>query len=73
MINRKIKKILDIKFNELTINLENNYKDLAISALKDLKKTVEDLHESGDLNDKYYAKVKSKVDYYSTKMEGYHH
>lgn len=73
MIKRTIKKRLDSEFNELTINLENNYKDLAIQALKQLKNSIEELHNSGELKDKDYMKVKARVDEYSRKMEGYHH
>jgi hypothetical protein len=73
MIKRNIKKRLDSEFHELTINLENNYKDLAIQALKKLQLSVEELHESGDLKDKDYKKVKDRVDDYAKRMEGYHH
>ena len=73
MIKRDVKKRLDAEFNDLTINLENNYKDLAIAALKKLKVSVEELHDNGSLKDKDYLKVKAKVDDYSKRMEGYHH
>ena len=73
MIKRDVKKRLDAEFNDLTINLENNYKDLAIAALKKLKVSVEELHDKGSLKDKDYLKVKAKVDDYSKRMEGYHH
>lgn len=73
MIKRNVKRRLDSEFQELTINLENNYKDLAIQALKTLQKSVEELHDSGELKEKDYAKVKARVDEYARKMEGYHH
>ncbi len=73
MIKRNVKRRLDSEFQELTINLENNYKDLAIQALKTLQKSVEELHDSGELKEKDYAKVKARVDEYAKKMEGYHH
>lgn len=73
MIRRKTKILLDEKFSALSINLENNYKDLAWDALKDLQKTVEELKEDGSLNEKDYNKVKNQIDTYAHRMEGYHH
>ncbi len=73
MIKRKTKQLLDEKFNALIINLENNYKDLAKDALKDLINTIEELKSSGDINEKDYAKIRRNADDYERKMEGYHH
>ncbi len=73
MINRQTKKILNQKLTTLTINLENNYKDLAIDALKDLTDTLEHLISTGQLNDKDYLKFKKIVDNYTLRMKDYHH
>ncbi len=73
MIKRSTKRTLDGKLNELVINLENNYKDLARDALKDLTETVEQMKASGELKEKDYLKYKKKVDEYTEKMVGYHH
>ncbi len=73
MIKRKVKQRLDYEFNDLVINLSNNYKDLARAALKKLQATVEELHNDGSLSDKDYLKQKAKVDDYAKRMEGYHH
>ncbi len=73
MVKRSTKRVLDGKFNELVINLENNYKDLARAALKDLTETVEQMKASGELKEKDYLKYKAKVDDYAERMIGYHH
>lgn len=73
MIKRTIKKVLDGKLNELVINLENNYKDLAHDALKDLQDTLERMKDSGELKEKDYLKYKQKADDYARRMVGYHH
>lgn len=58
-------------FNEIQINLENNYKDLAIGARKQAEKTLDSLKD--ELSDKDYAKLKARLDDYTKRMEGYHH
>ena len=73
MISRSTKRVLDSKMNELVMNLENNYKDLAHDALKDLQGTIDQMHENGQLKDKDYAKYKQKADDYAQRMVGYHH
>lgn len=73
MIKRSTKKVLDGKLSELTMNLENNYKDLARDALKDLQGTLEQMKVSGELKEKDYMKYKQKTDDYAQRMVGYHH
>lgn len=73
MIIGKTKKIIDYKFNELVINLENNYKDLAKDALKDLYLTNDELLLKGQISDKDHNKIKLKIDSYNDKMKGYGH
>lgn len=73
MIKRKIKQDLDSKLNELKINLENNYKDLAHDALKELQKTLEEYKQSGELKEKDYQKYKQTADTYAMRMQNYHH
>lgn len=60
-------------FNEIQINLENNYKDLAIGARKKAEIRLGELEKSGELKDKDYKKLKSKLDDFTKRMEGYHH
>lgn len=73
MIKRSTKKVLDGKLSELIMNLENNYKDLAHDALKDLQATLEQMKDSGELKEKDYLKYKQKADDYAQRMVGYHH
>lgn len=73
MVKRKIKQDLDGKLNELKMNLENNYKDLAHSALKEFQSTLEGYKESGELKEKDYLKYKQIADTYAMRMINYHH
>ena len=57
------KREIEELFNEIQINLENNYKDLAIGARKKAAVRLEELHSEDKLSDKDYNKL----------MEGYHH
>lgn len=73
MMNRKVKSQINAAINELDMNLSNNYKDLAHKALKELDELVENLHASGEIKDKDYAKLSEKVENYKIRMAGYHH
>lgn len=73
MLSRSIKQCVERSFNEIQINLENNYKDLAISAKKEAEELLEHLHKTGELKDKYYDKYSNKLADYSKRMENYHH
>lgn len=76
MFNSKSKqacKEMEKLFNEIQINLENNYKDLAISARKRAQSKLNELKSSGILTDKHYDKLKERMDSYIKRMEGYHH
>jgi hypothetical protein len=68
---KQAKKEIENLFNEIQINLENNYKDLAIGARKKAEIRLEEV--KGELKDKDYARLKSKLDDYTKRMEGYHH
>lgn len=73
MIKRRIRLELEALLNEMKINLENNYKDLAHEALKKLHTTLEDYHETGILKDKDYNKYKQVANEYSMRLKDYHH
>ena len=62
------KKEIEALFHEVQINLENNYKDLAISARKQAE-----YQAAGELKEKEYKKLKEQLDEYTKRMEGYHH
>lgn len=67
------KREIEELFNEIQINLENNYKDLAIGARKKAAVRLEALHSEDKLSDKDYNKLKAILDDYTKRMEGYHH
>lgn len=47
--------------NEIQINLENNYKDLAIKAYNDAAALIETYRADKKLNDKDYEKYKQEL------------
>ncbi len=71
--SKKARKEVEAIFNDIQINLENNYKDLAIGARKRAEKRLDELKQAGELSDKDYAKLKVKMDDFTKRMEGYHH
>ena len=73
MLNRKTKKKLDSLINEMNVNLENNYKDLAIKAFKDSSELIEKYHNTAAINEKTYIKYKQQLDEFSKRMVGYSH
>ena len=68
-IHNDIKKAL----NEIQMNLENNYKDLAINAYNDSVILLESYHTDGRIDDKSYDKYKEELAVYHKRMEGYSH
>lgn len=73
MLNRKTKKKLDSLINEMNVNLENNYKDLAHDALKELDRQVTEMAASGELKEKYYERYRNLVDDTKRRLANYHH
>lgn len=73
MFEIKEKKMLDEKLTELKMNLENNYKDLAHDALKELYTLLEYLHKNRKIKDKTYLKYKAVADGYASDMADYGH
>lgn len=73
MVSRAVKRQLEDSFHELQINLENNYKDLAIQARKDTAILLQQLYDSGEVKVRTYEKYKAKLDEYTKRMENYHH
>ena len=71
--NKQYKKEIEKLFNEIQINLENNYKDLAIGARKKAEIRLNQLKDENNLKDKDYQKLKVKLDDFTKRMEGYHH
>ncbi len=73
MLKRSIRMELESIINDLQVNLENNYKDLAHDALKRLHATLEENLSSGKMKEKDYNKYKKIANDYSNKMANYHH
>ena len=73
MIKRSIRIELDSSLNEMKINLENNYKDLAHDALKELHRKLEQHHGDGSLKEKDYCRYKKIADECSIRLKDYHH
>lgn len=71
--SKQAKKEMEQLFHEIQINLENNYKDLAIGARKKAAERLEKLKAADALNAKDYSKLKERMDDITKKMEGYHH
>ena len=70
---KQARREMEALLNDIQINLENNYKDLAIKARKDAELKLSELKEKGELKDKDYQRLKAKLDDYTKRMEGYHH
>lgn len=70
---KQAKNEIEALFQEIQINLENNYKDLAIGARKKAESRLEELKAAEVLRDKDYKKLKERMDEYTRRMEGYHH
>lgn len=64
---------IEALLHELQLNLENNYKDLAIDARRRADSRLEELNMAGELNGRDYARLKMALEDYSRRMEGYHH
>ncbi|MDD6326842.1 MAG: hypothetical protein PUA62_00105 [Lachnospiraceae bacterium] len=71
--SKSAKKQMEQLFGDIQINLENNYKDLAIGARKQAEKQLALFQEDGSLTEKDYRKLKQTLDDYTKRMEGYHH
>ena len=65
------KKELEKALNEIQINLENNYKDLAIKAFTDAKALMVRYRADGSLKDRDLKKLEERMASYSKRMEGY--
>ncbi|MCI6677405.1 MAG: hypothetical protein MSG78_11060 [Clostridiales bacterium] len=73
LFKKKADKELERVFWELQMNLENNYKDLAIAAYREAEQLMEQKKKSNDLSQKEYKKYKRQLAEYSKKMEHYNH
>lgn len=72
-VGKERKSEIEALFHEVQINLENNYKDLAIGARKQAEEKLRAYEASGELKGKDLEKLKTKLAEYTKRMEGYHH
>ncbi len=73
MFFRKKNNLLDDKLKELQMNLENNYKDLAISARKEAEDLYAKMKHDGALKEKDLLSYRKRLDDYAEKMKHYDH
>ena len=64
---------LDALLTELQMNLENNYKDLAIQARRDAESCYARLVSEGKLSQKMQARYRACLDSYAERMKHYDH
>jgi len=73
LFKSKSQKACEKALNEIQMNLENNYKDLAIGAFKDAAIFIEQEYKSANISEKDYQKYKSSLAVFEKRMEGYSH
>ncbi len=73
MFKNKVCKQVEAHIQSLQLNLENNYKDLAIEAKKDAYTLLEEGYADRKISVKRYGKYKKILDDYQTMMQGYNH
>lgn len=69
----KYYKEIEAKLNSIQMNLENNYKDEAISAQKEGEALLEQYKEEGKIKPHEYEMFRSKLYSYKVRMVGYDH
>lgn len=73
MLKKSVKLALEVILNDLRMNLENNYKDLAHDALKRLYAALDQYLKDGVMKEKDYLRYKQIADTYAQSMVNYHH
>lgn len=69
----KAKKQIEKLLDKVQINLENNYKDLAITARAEAEQQLKQYKKQELLKEKDYQKLQSRLEEYTKRMEGYSH
>lgn len=66
-------KELDRIISEINMNMQNNYKDAAQAALRELEEKLSELAAQGALNENQKASYTSKLNGYKEKLKSYSH
>lgn len=66
-------KELDCIITEINMNMQNNYKDAAQAALRELEEKLSELAAQGALNENQKASYTSKLYGYKEKLKSYSH
>lgn len=70
--NKHTKPIYD-RMDQLKCAFENNYKDNAHAAYKDVVQMFAEVQAQGKVSKKETAKIQAKIDEYTKKLDGYTH
>ena len=68
---KEARREMEALLNEIQINLENNYKDLAIKAKAEAEQRLEQLKAGGGLSAKDTEKIEKRMAEYAGRMAGY--
>lgn len=69
----KAAKELDYIIAEINMNMQNNYKDAAQSALRQLEQRLHELSESGELSEIQKSEYSAKLSSYKERLKAYSH
>ena len=70
---RKFVKELDDIIEEITMNMQNNYKDAAQSAFKELEQRYNQLIEAGELSEAQKSEYRVKISSFQERLKEYSH
>lgn len=66
-------KQLDVLVQKIRMNMENNYKDAAQMNLKEFEELLQQLEESGKLNQKQKHYYEGELDSFKVRMKNFTH
>ena len=69
----KSAKELDRIIAEITMNMQNNYKDAAQSAFKELERRFNEMEEAGELSETQKSEYSKKIASFRERLKAYSH
>ena len=69
----KSAKELDCIIAEITMNMQNNYKDAAQSAFKELEQRFHEMAEAGELSEAQQSEYSVKIASFKERLKAYSH